>query len=583
MEIRRVLLGKTFLATLAALLLLSSFFFLYQQADARGDYRAYGRIYHESLKSLDDLTWEEGLNQTLDFQKTAREKMKEDSTWKTNLENTHTLRAMEQIQSQYEHLLAYHDYIRQIQQDAKKLQAVSLFSDPESTGYKNTVKTAEDFLSLEHSNLSLGHDLAVTEFFEDQWSDYACVILMLFVCGTLITERKGDLWSLVHATKGGRASLAGKRILILFLAAWIGTVLLVGSKVLLSCWIYHGFGEWDRPIQSISMFYNVPDAMTVGQFWFLYVGVKAMGSFLLGLIFWLLLSSISNLNLAMGAVGLLLAGEYACTTIASSSAFALLRYCNIFSYIQYVRVFIQYLNLPVFGVLISGSDLVLVLVLPLCLIFSVLNISVAVWKYPVTSKGYVMRWLDRVRKKTDHWTCGGSLQIQEAKKLLLRRRGLLVLLLLGLVLIQHPAPERKYDPLNMYFDYFQAKYAGPITEETFSHIMTELSQPQESGRIDALSWMLLEMETAPEGAWLIPSAPYDAIWSDNLENYHRRTALLALLFLVLLLHPIGSQERQSGMDVLHRTASGGRLRLWRRKQVLIFGKECRYRFRRCSG
>ena len=30
-------------------------------------------------------------------------------------------------------------------------------------------------------------------------------------------------------------------------------------------------------------------------------------------------------------------------------------------------------------------------------------------------------------------------------------------------------PERKYDPLNMYYQYYQEKYAGPITEETLQN------------------------------------------------------------------------------------------------------------------
>lgn len=67
----------------------------------------------------------------------------------------------------------------------------------------------------------------------------------------------------------------------------------------------------------------------------------------------------------------------------------------------------------------------------------------------------------------------------------------------------------------------------------------------------------------------MPTAPYDAIWSNNLNNYHRRTALITMLFLVLTLAPIASQEQQNNMRVLLISTSGGRKRLWRRKQLVL--------------
>ena len=39
--------------------------------------------------------------------------------------------------------------------------------------------------------------------------------------------------------------------------------------------------------------------------------------------------------------------------------FAVLRYVNVFSYVDFIPVFSRYLNISVFGSLISGSDLVL--------------------------------------------------------------------------------------------------------------------------------------------------------------------------------------------------------------------------------
>ena len=64
---------------------------------------------------------------------------------------------------------------------------------------------------------------------------------------------------------------------------------------------------------------------------------------------------------------------------------------------------------------------------------------------------------------------------------------------------------------------------------------------------------------------MLPTNRYEAIWSNNLNNYHRNTALIAMLFLVLLLSNIGSQEKQSNMTIQLITSPLGRTVLWRKK------------------
>ena len=126
----------------------------------------------------------------------------------------------------YEYLLSYDDYVNRVQTEAKKLQQVSLFAKPETFGYQNTVKTAEDFSQMLGAEVTFGHDEAVNAVFADRWTDYASLLLMVVVCGLFLAERKEGLWAMVHAASGGRKKLAWKRIGLLLAAAWIGTLLL---------------------------------------------------------------------------------------------------------------------------------------------------------------------------------------------------------------------------------------------------------------------------------------------------------------------------------------------------------------------
>lgn len=558
MEAKRVLKNPLFVATLAALLLMNAFFFIYQQTDGQGDFREYGNLYHQELNTLADLSWDEGLAQC----EIAEQEVLEN--WGSG-NNIQKYNVIQQITGQYEYLLGYEDYLGKIDADAAKLQSVSLFADPNSTAYQNTVKTAEDFHAMDGVTVSMGHDLAVTEVFADKWADYSIVILICVVCGLFVAERKEGLWPMIYAAPGGRWKLVCKRTGILFVAAWIGTVLIVGSKILLCGWVFHGLGEWERVLQSIPMFQNVPTPLTIGQFWLLYIAVKAMGAFWIGLVLWAVLSAISNLGLALTAAGLLMGLEFACTAIPSSSMFAVLRYVNVFSYVDFIPVFSRYLNISVFGSLISGSDLVLAILPFLCLVFAGVNVLIVERKHPISASNRLLHWADGMVRILDPKLprCG------EFGKLLVKRKGALLLAVLAIVAVRMEEPPRAYVPYDPYIQHYQSEFAGPITDDTITGLEEALSNAMDTGNQIGLNTVLESAQNAPEGAWILPTAPYDAIWSNNLKNYHRRTALITMLFLVLTLAPIASQERQNNMTVLLTSTSGGRRRLWLRKQLVL--------------
>ena len=549
---------------LAGLVVLSCFFYLYQRPDIWEDPLVDGEAYHQLLEKLKDMSWEDAHAWCVRYQEDAQAVMAE-GNWDYDSEAEEIRIAAAQLQSQYEHLMGYEAYLDKIQTHAKLLQSVSLFSDPNSPGYKNTVKTARDFEKMQGVEVTAGHDLAVTEVFADKWTDYSIIIVICVVCGLFLSERKEGLWPMIYAASGGRWKMALRRTGLLFAVSWIAALALVGSRVLLCGIEYHGLGEWGRTLQSIQMFHNVPVPMTIGQFWLFYISVKAIGAFWIGLVLWCILSSISNLGLALCAAGLVVGAEFACTAIPSSSMFAALRYVNLFSFVDYNSVFTRYLNLTVFGNLISGSDLVLAMLPFLCIAFTALNVVIAQRKRPIAPQNKLLRWFDGISKKLNPIFAGGG----EARKLLIKRRGILLLILLVFLVHKMEAPPRAYVAWDPFIQFYEQKFAGSITEEKLEQMELTLENTRDEFNKKGLSIVLEAAKEAPEGAWIVPTAPYDAIWSDNEENYHRNTALMAMLILVLVLSPIASQERQNDMTVLLHSTSGGRKRLMLRKQLLL--------------
>ena len=564
MEARRILGSRLFLAVLAGLVVLSCFFYLYQRPDTWEAPLVDGEVYHQQLEKLKEMSWEDAHAWCVRYQEDA-EAARFEGAWDFDSEAEEIRIAAAQLQSQYEHLMGYEAYLDKIQTHAKLLQSVSLFSDPNSIGYKNTVKTANDFAKMQSVEVTAGHDLAVTEFFTDKWTDYSIIIVICVVCGLFLSERKEGLWPMIYAARGGRWRMALRRTGLLFAASWIAALALIGSRILLCGMEYHGLGEWGRTLQSIPMFSNVPMPMTIGQFWLFYISVKAIGAFWIGLVLWCVLSSISNLGLALSAAGLVVGAEFACTAIPSSSMFAALRYVNLFSFVDYNSVFTRYLNLTVFGNLISGSDLVLAMLPFLCIAFTALNVVIAQRKRPIAPQNKLLRWFDGISKKLNPIFAGGG----EARKLLIKRRGILLLILLVFLVHKMEAPPRAYVAWDPFIQFYEQKFAGPITDEKLEQMELTLENTRDEYNKKGLSIVLEAAREARPGAWIVPTAPYDAIWSDNEENHHRNTALMAMLILVLVLSPIASQERQNEMTVLLRSTYGGRKRLMLRKQLLL--------------
>ena len=564
MEAKRILGSRLFIAVLAGLVVLSCFFYLYQRPDTWENPLVDGEVYHEQLENLKNMSWEEAHAWCVQYQEDA-DAARFEGVWDYDSEAEEIRIATAQLQSQYEHLMGYEAYLDKIQTHAKLLQSVSLFSDPNSPGYKNTVKTAQDFAKMQSVEVTAGHDLAVTEFFTDKWTDYSIIIVICVVCGLFLSERKEGLWPMIYAARGGRWRMALRRTGLLFAASWIAALALIGSRILLCGMEYHGLGEWGRTLQSIPMFSNVPMPMTIGQFWLFYISVKAIGAFWIGLVLWSILSSISNLGLALSAAGLVVGAEFACTAIPSSSMFAALRYVNLFSFVDYNSVFTRYLNLSIFGNLISGSDLVLAMLPFLCIAFTALNVVIAQRKRPIAPQNKLLRWFDGISKKLNPIFAGGG----EARKLLIKRRGILLLILLVFLVHKMEAPPRAYVAWDPFIQFYEQKFAGPITDEKLERMELTLENTGDEYNKKGLSIVLEAAREARPGAWIVPTAPYDAIWSDNEENHHRNTALLAMLILVLVLSPIASQERQNDMTILLRSTAGGRKRLMLRKQLLL--------------
>lgn len=567
MEFKRILLSKSFIFLLIALLIISAYFFVYKSTSSGVDMLYRGRVYDELIREYSAYTPEEGIEKCEEYEDNAVEQMIE-GTWERTPEASLRLELVKQIRDQLSHLAGYNEYVIGIQKNAERLQSISLFSDKNSFSYKNTVKTARDFADLRSVEVTLCHDLAVTEVFSDKWTDIISLIPIFLVCGLFLAERKNKMDALVYAAPNGRGRLAAKRVCILLIASFITVVILFGSKILLNAVLYNGLDEWGRSLQSISVFYNVPYKMTIGEFWIWFLMIKTLGVFLIGLIAWLIETVFSSISAAIGVLFIIAGVEYGLTFIPLSSLFAPLRYINIFTYIDYFPVFRRYLNLNMLGAAVSGNEAACSVLFALCTVLLICAATVAIKRRPVREGEGRSLFLDNFRKKLDALLSGGTLFVKEAKKLLVYKKGLVVLIIMLVLLMHLDAPIRDELPIDMYLDHYKEKYEGPINEEVIESLRDELDAANETERIAAIKLLISQCSIARKGSWIVPSAPYEALF--EVQAYHYTVALSALLFLILLVSPMLAEEREAGVTTLVRSTRKGRLTLWATKHLLLF-------------
>ena len=511
----------------------------------------------------------------------------------------------QQMIEQVQYFIEYPQYLQKVKENAEQMQKVSLFSDPDSFSYKNIQKTVADFSHMDGAVLSLGEDQAVTSLFQDKLLDYSIVLFQLLVCAMLLEERKKGLWSIIHAASGGRAPLACKRIFLLFLTSLLSCGVLLGGKMAAASYLYGGFGDPARLIQSIEMFRGVPVPTTLYEFFIQYFLIKTAGTFLLGLCFWLVLSSIANTSLAFAGGGLFLAAQYAMFTLIKDSYLLVpLRYINVFAYVEYQPIYSKYLNISIFGLVVNARALTLGLLPVLLVLAGGAAVLVQVKKKPVTSKNRLEKLLDRFRLLVNPLCRRFGLFSMELYKVLWIQKGLFLLLLLAVLQFFYTsAPFLYQSEADLVKNHYASQMEGPAGEATLSYILAEeedidarledisvemaassenamtyqfeaqslagQKQALESIREETNRLLTLKEERNIDG-WLLDPSFYLSLFHPDTSDYRQETALKAVLILVLTLSGIFAYENQQGTAFMLKACEKGRTGLFLRKGICGF-------------
>lgn len=487
---------------------------------------------------------------------------------------------LQAILPQLEYLRDYPDYLARVQANAKQMSALPIFSKEDSFSLRNIEKTGKDF--PHEVATRLGNDFAVNTLFSDGISGWSLLVFTLFLVLQCAEERKQGLWCLIHGAPKGRGKLALRRVLILLIGVVLGTLILLGERLIFCAIRCGGLGDLTRNVQSAAIFRNFPWVLPIWMVILCFFLLKALGMWLVALTVFAVLQAVNHLPLALGTAGIVLAGEYTLFRfIPDSYTIVILRYVNLFAFVDVPSVALRYLNLNFFGWPVQGFLLSIALVPPMLGSLALANFLLAEKKKPVSRQNPVLSVFDRLRVPFSRTVGKFKLLGMELHKLLWQQKGLLILA--ALAVFSFGYLETPYTDIDLYDTELagvSASFQGPITEETLRRIDEMIDEcakwePSEGTlqRQIALSRLRAKVADsldARDGQWLINQAPLAALMGKNINHYQRGNAAVLILVLVLMLSGIFAQEQQSKTGPLLRGTPFGRGKLWGKKLTAAF-------------
>lgn len=450
-----------------------------------------------------------------------------------------------------EETAGYHAYIEDVLLTAQYQAGLPMYSDKTAFGYRNLARTAQvysRFLDLQPPLLYSG----MAESLPQHHSDLIVVLLALLLGLELFSKDRSEL---ILATKRGRLPLfaakitAGTSLLVLCTVVLFATNLTVGF---FRC----GMTPLSAPIQSIYGFQQSPWAITVGQYYALFLICKLAWALTLLAVITL------SCNLWRKPVGSCLAALALAlpsfllmqSTDLRLQAFSLVRFSDT------ARVFQTYYNVNLMEIPVPDSCLAVFAVS--IYLFGSLTGAAVLWCRSKPVHTQKKRKTKRVRVKT----CG--LLRTEAAKLFLMEKGALVLALF--VLVQVAAFRNVDERLNLserLYQTYAERLAGPpneISDAIIAEKAEYYASLDASGMPDgdAEQWWQMQAREVFErvrnqygqaknnNVDFVSELPYERLLGQRGRTDFLELTIKLFLCLIFGLSSVFAVERETGMQQL---------------------------------
>ncbi len=512
------------------------------------------------------------------------------------MEPTDALAAMEQdgyqagfmqetnLKTAAEHVQSYKAYLEGVHKNALKMAKSSIFGkDRDSFTYKNIQKTDADFVALDGIELEFGNDRAVDTWLKFTTSDILYLVVIIITVMAFFEDKKNGLCSIVRSTPKGRLNLALSRLFILIGISAVFTLLINAGVLGSSFALYGGMDGLGRAVQSMEAFKTCTLHTSILGWILIYLGAKIACGVLIGLIFWFVLSFVSNIQLSWFIVIAILAVEFAAYKLINEQLqFSFFKYVNLFSYVYPTEILSKYLNMNVFNEPVGVFPLLRRLMIILFAALTAAVLLLQVRRHPLGNRNILGKFVVFWNRICDFFRRKMHIPGFEGYKLLILA-GSIIFLAAGIYFggkLRYKGWEYQEQDY-VYLQYLKDGAAGEINEETEEYL-AKARQNLEAHEDIAYqfegSLMRIESEAAKAKEngeqkgftpWLVNQTDVNNLLGQKTWSLTRWNAIVALAFQVLLIAPLFAIEKRIGTEKLLRSTAGGRSRVFRGKYAIL--------------
>ena len=506
-----------------------------------------------------------------------------DKTYTLFTDNLNTeYRLFSQLQSEYDTVAAYNDFLDGVQTKAAQLSGISIFQN-DRTGYdlKNIELTAQVYAGLTDTSIEYYPQKGLYTAISYAFTDLILLAAMLLLALILVRqERDSGLLSLIRSLPGGRLKTA-----IAKLAAFAASLLVVLTVLygvnLAYCSASFSLGPMNRTIQSVPALMRCTMQITVGQYLFRFLLAKWAGAFVMGL--WVMLAALIAKRAAAGWIGALalpLAMYGIRAAIPATSHWNVVKYANMVSLLQTNELLGNYRNLFWFGnpVSLPLVEWLTAAVLGGALFAAFCTVFAKAQLLPAAKHSFALTFSRKTRAT--------SVTHEEGRKLLLMNGAAVFLAaFLAFGIYQGVTAESYIDADEIYYAYYMKHISGPWSEESRDWIrnqrnefipMLETQKRVNSGELSSdalLAYNSLQQKYSVyqrvvqsninyylkenPGAWLVYETGYKKLFGFTGTGDVQDT-LLAGLLCALCFSGLFAMERKGGMDEILAATPLGR-------------------------
>lgn len=512
------------------------------------------------------------------------------------------------LQQQADFIKSYPDFIGEMHTRADEQADISVFSNQNDFSYKNLYRTAEDYSHLSDRKLSIGNDLPLTTSGEYRITDYILIAIAFLACVYLFSqEREKGLYNLVRSTQNGRGkTIIAKIIALIFITASTSVLFTLGIDVA-SIYLYGGV-DFGRAIQSIADYRNCIFALDIGEFLFLTVCGKALGTVVVAVLLAMLFVVCSNSSVVYAVSATILVTEYLLQSlIKSGTAFNYPKYLNLFYLLDSNAFWGNYVNLniltnpiPVY----QANIFIFSIIVVICIIVTVL------W---FTKRGnqnhsnFVSILIEKVRSRYRNNSGSTNVLSGELYKYLLMNKmaaALVIVLAVGVVSATGTVSYPYSDISDSEYKAYMTTLQGNLTKEKEVYIAKEkgyydslfhrieaysndnsLSESAKSVAINTINGILntkgkafervieqynrlIIMRDMGKAVSFIDENLYPSVVANSSREW--RNLILLILILIISIPAIFTVDYQRDIIILLRSTKYGKNKLFGKKLILSF-------------